>query len=687
MSDPRLDELVVNTLKTLAIDAVERANSGHPGMPMGMADTASVLWRQFLVVDPADPGFADRDRFILSAGHGSMLLYGLLHLSGFDLSMDELQRFRQLGSKTPGHPEVGLTPGVETTTGPLGQGFANGVGLALAEAHLAARFNRPGLTLVDHFTYAICSDGDLHEGLSHEAAAIAGHLGLGKLVYLFDDNSITIDGATDLSTSEDVTGRFEAYGWHVLAVDGHDRAAVAQAIAAAQAVTDKPSLIRCKTRIGAGSPNRGGTSKSHGSPLGKEETRLTKEALGWPVDAEFLVPAGVREAFAELRRRGAEKRAAWHDTFARYQAAHPELAAEWRRIHDGAGLPGDVQAHLPTWAADAKPEATRVSSGKVINALAPHVTQLMGGSADLAGSNNTTLKDIPFVRRGDYQGRNVHFGVREHAMAAILNGLALHGGVIPYAGTFLTFSDYMRPSIRLAALMHQRVVHVLTHDSIFLGEDGPTHQSIEHAMALRLIPGLHVMRPADGRETAAAWLAALRRTDGPTAMLLTRQNLPQLPGSESAVEGVAKGGYVVHGDPDARPDVILIATGSEVHLCTQAAAILEGRGLSVRVVSMPCVERFMAQPEVYRLAVLPPECPIRLSVEAGRTLGWERFVGPLGASIGIDRFGESAPAEDLATFFGLTVDNVVNQALGLLGTARQRARDQRALLDHLVGGP
>ena len=682
-----LEQIASDTLKTLAMDAVQKANSGHPGMPMGMADAAAVLWTRFLTVDPGHPDAPHRDRFVLSAGHGSMLLYGLLHLAGFDLTLEDIQRFRQLGSRTPGHPEVGLTDGVETTTGPLGQGFANAVGMAMAEAFLGARFNRPGFAIVDHQTFAICSDGDLQEGISHEAASLAGHLGLGKLVYLYDDNGITIDGSTDLSFTEDTTKRFEAYGWHVLAVDGHDRPAVAAAIAAGIAEAARPTLIRCRTHIGHGSPNKQDTSASHGSPLGDDEIRLTKQGMGWPADALFRIPDEARVAFDGLRARGAARGASWDELFARYAVAHPELARQWERVHGSEATSIDaLAAHLPDPASwdEVGEQATRVSSGKVLNALSAQLPHLWGGSADLTGSNKTDVSGATTFQKTRRDGRNLRYGIREHGMAAAMNGMALHGGVIPYGGTFLTFSDYMRPSIRLAALMHQRVIFVLTHDSVFLGEDGPTHQAVEHAMALRQIPGLHVMRPADGRETAAAWAAALEREDGPTALLLTRQGLPQLPGTMSAIDGVRRGGYVVHGEPDEIPQITLIGTGSELHLCTGAAEVLESQGVTVRVVSMPCAERFLAQPEVYRDAVLPPQCVLRVAVEAGRTLGWERFVGPFGLTLGIDRFGESAPAHDLATYFGLTVEDVTHKARGLLGTWRQVAADHIARVNAAI---
>ncbi len=664
--DARL-EIAVDTLKTLAMDAVQRANSGHPGMPMGAADCAAVLWTQFLTTDPAAPRFPDRDRFVLSAGHGSMLLYGLLHLAGFDLPLEEILRFRQLHSKTPGHPEHGLTEGVETTTGPLGQGFANGVGMAMAADYLAAYFDRPGFSLLGHRIFAICSDGDLMEGISHEAASLAGHLGLGRLVYLYDDNRISIDGSTDLTYTTDVTARFEAYGWHVLDVDGHDRPAVAAALAAGIAQEERPTLIRCRTHIGHGSPHKQDSAASHGSPLGVEEIRLTKEGMGWDPDAHFLVPEEARAAFEGLQKRGRVRRATWETTMGRYRAEHPELAALWDRVHTGDGLPEDLEARVPTFTGD-KAQATRAASGKVIAALAEALPQLWGGSADLAGSNKTLVAGEPPFSRADKGGRNLHYGVREHAMGAIMNGMALSTPIIPYGGTFLTFSDYFRPSIRLAALMEQRAIYVLSHDSIFLGEDGPTHQSVEHAMALRQIPGLHVLRPADARETAASWLAALRRTSGPTALLLTRQGVPALDGTRGgrAIEGVERGAYVVHETAgEGLPDLILLGTGSELHLCTHAAPILEADGHRVRVVSVPSLERFRSQEQAYRETILPAACPLRVSVEAGRTSGWEPLVGPLGASIGIDRFGLSAPAEELAVFFGLTVDNVVGTARDL----------------------
>ena len=668
------EQVVVDTIRTLSMDAVQKAKSGHPGMPMGMADGAAVLWLHHLTTDPSAPEFVDRDRFILSAGHGSMLIYSLLHLSGHDLGLDELKSFRQLHSRTPGHPEYGMTPGVEVTTGPLGQGFATAVGMAMAERYLAAQFNRPGHTIVDHAVLGICSDGDLEEGISHEAASLAGHLGLGKITFLYDDNNITIDGDATLAFSEDTTRRFEAYGWHVQSVDGHDRDAIHAAILAGKAVTDRPSLIRCKTHIGYGSPNKQDSASSHGSPLGDEEIRLTKEGMGWPVDAYFEVPQSALDAFSILKERGQAKRTQWEAAFDAYGSAHPELAAQWVSIHEGNGLPGHLESLLPGFGTNGDEKtATRSASGAVINALAETLPQLWGGSADLAGSNMTLVAGQPSFQRDRPDGRNLHYGIREHGMAAAMNGMALHGGVIPYGGTFLTFSDYMRGSMRLSALMKLRAVYILTHDSIFLGEDGPTHQSVEHAAALRLIPGMHVMRPADIRETSAAWAAALRRTDGPTCLLLSRQGLPPIPGSTRAMEGVERGAYLVHGDPNEAPDLILIGTGSELHLCLEAAAALEAEGHRTRVISMPSVERFRSQDAEYKERLLPSQSPLRISVEAGTTNGWADIVGPLGHSIGIDTFGESAPASALAEHFGFTTGHVTRRAQGMLASFRPDA--------------
>lgn len=654
-----------HTVRGLAMDAVQKANSGHPGMPMGMADAAVVLWTQFLKFNPADPTWCNRDRFVLSAGHGSMLLYALLHLTGYDLPLDELQRFRQWGSRTPGHPEYGLTPGVETTTGPLGQGIANAVGMALAERWLATHFNRPGFPIVDHFTYVIASDGDLMEGISHEACALAGHLRLGKLIVLYDDNGISIDGPTSLAWSEDVLTRFAAYGWHTQRVDGHDVTAVAAAIRAAQAETERPSLIACRTHIGFGSPNRQDTNKAHGEPLGEEEVRLTKERLGWPLEPTFFIPDDVLTWMRSSGARGAAAQAEWEALFARYEVAYPDLAAAFRQaLSDGlpSGWDGDLNL---SWT-PGQGLATRAASGLVLNALAPRLPTLIGGSADLTPSNNTQPKGARALTPDDFGGRYIHFGVREHGMGAILNGMALHGGVRPYGGTFLVFSDYMRPAIRMAAMMHLPVIFVFTHDSIGLGEDGPTHQPIEHLTALRAIPNLYVFRPADATETAVAWRVALARQDGPTALILTRQAVPVL-GHDT--NGAERGGYILSDAASLAPEphVILIASGSEVHLALEASCRLAERGVRARVVSMPCWELFDAQPAEYRNAVLPPHLRARVAVEAGATLAWGKYVGLDGLVIGLDRFGASAPAKVLFNHFGFTVDAVVTAAARLVG--------------------
>jgi len=661
-----LDRLCINTLRTLAMDAVERANSGHPGMPMGMADAAYVLWTRFLKHDPRDPSWPDRDRFVLSAGHGSMLLYGLLHLSGYDLSLEALRSFRQLGSPTPGHPEYGLTPGVETTTGPLGQGFANGVGMAMAERFLAATFNRPEFPIVDHYTYAIVSDGDLMEGISHEAASLAGHLGLGKLIYLYDDNEISIEGSTDIAFTESVPDRFRAYGWHVEEADGHDLRAVEEAVAAAQKETEKPSLIACRTHIAYGSPNKQDDAAAHGAPLGEEEVRRTKEHLGWPMDDPFLVPHEALGVFRQAIDGGGQAHAEWRALFDRYAEEYGEEAALLDRLW-GGDLPEGWDTDLPRFESENGSLATRKASGAVLNSLADRLPTLIGGSADLAPSNKTLLSGCNAFQEETPAGRNVHFGVREHAMGAVLNGMALHGGVVPYGGTFLVFTDYMRPAIRLAALMELPVVYVWTHDSVWIGEDGPTHQPVEHLAALRAIPNLHVIRPADATETAAAWRAALERRDGPTGLILTRQSLPVLNRSELAgADNLARGGYVIREAPDGAPELIIMATGSEVHLALKAQNLLTERGVQARVVAMPCWKRFEAQPESYQNHVLPPDLTARLAVEAAGPLGWHRYVGAKGAVMSIDHFGASAPYEDLVEAFGFTAEALVERALDVL---------------------
>ena len=659
-----LDTLSINTIRLLAVDAVQRANSGHPGLPMGAAAMAYVLWTRLLKHNPNDPAWLNRDRFVLSAGHGSMLLYALLHLTGYDLPLDELKNFRQWGSKTPGHPENFLTPGVETTTGPLGQGFANGVGMAIAERFLAATFNRPGFGLIDHYTYAIVSDGDLMEGVTHEAASLAGHLGLGKLIYLYDDNEISIDGSTDLAFTEDVEKRFEAYGWHVQHVDdGNDLAAVEAALEQARAETDRPSLIAVRTIIGFGSPNKEGTEHVHGSPLGEDEVVLTKRHLGWPEDQFFHVPDAVRDHMRAALSTGAAQQADWNDLQARYRTAHPDLAQQFDAWTSDT-LPDGWEAALPTFEVGEK-LATRAASGTVLDAIVPALGNLVGGSADLTPSNKTRAKVQEDFQKDNPDGGYLRFGVREHGMAAACNGIALHGGLRPYCGTFLIFSDYLRPSLRLSALMHAPVVYVFTHDSIGLGEDGPTHQAVEHYMALRAIPNLTFIRPADATETAQAWQAALENTTGPTALALTRQKLATLDRSASMGD-LSKGAYVLR-DSDRALDLILIASGSEVGLVVEAAKVLQGEGVGVRIVSMPSWELFAQQPQAYRDDVLPPSVTKRLAVEAGVTLGWERHVGTEGRILGLDRFGASAPGHVLFEQFGFTVENVLTHARALLG--------------------
>ncbi len=659
------DQKAINTIRMLAVDAIQKANSGHPGLPLGAAPMAYVLWTRFLKHNPRDPKWADRDRFVLSAGHGSMLLYALLYLTGYDVSLDDLKQFRQWGSITPGHPEAGPTPGVETTTGPLGQGFATGVGMAIAERHLAARFNTPDHTVVNHYTYAIVSDGDLMEGVAAEAASLAGHLKLGRLIYLYDDNSISLDGPTSLSFSEDVGRRFEAYGWQVLRVaDGNDLVAIEAAIHAARAEAERPSLIMVRTVIGYGSPNKAGTSEVHGSPLGAEEVALTKQNLGWPAEPAFLVPDDVLAHFRQAVERGVAAQAAWARTFAAWGAAQPDKAAEWATMFSSA-LPEGWDADLPVFAAGTS-VATRVASGKVLNALAPHLPGLIGGAADLDSSTRTYLNLSEDFRAGHYANRNLRFGVREHAMGAIVNGLAAHGGLIPYSATFLVFSDYMRPAMRVAALSHFAPVFVFTHDSIGLGEDGPTHQPVEQIMSLRLIPHVEVIRPADANETAAAWRCAIENRDHPTVLALTRQNVPALDPALGIAEGVARGAYVLSDAPGDAVDVVLIGTGSEVHLALAAQKLLAAEGIGARVVSMPSWERFERQPQAYRDSVLPPGVTARVSVEAGVTTGWQKWVGAGGAAIGVDRFGASAPYQVIYEQFGLTAAQIAERARALV---------------------
>ena len=662
-----LDLLCINTIRTLAMDAVEQAQSGHPGTPMALAPVAYLLYTRHLRHSPRHPLWPDRDRLVLSAGHASMLLYATLHLTGYDLPLEELRNFRQWESRTPGHPERGHTPGVETTTGPLGQGFANAVGMALAEAHLGARFNRDAHRVVDHRTYVIASDGDLMEGISHEAASLAGHLGLGKLIVFYDDNRITIEGATGLAFSEDVGRRFEAYGWHVQRVaDGNDLAALDAAVRAARSETARPSLVIVRTHIAFGSPNKQDTAEAHGAPLGKQEIALTKRAYGWPAEETFHVPEAARAHCAGCIERGVQAEAAWRERVAAHEAALPELAAEWRAALSGE-LPRGWDTALPAIGPKDGAQATRAVSGRVLSALAPVVRTLIGGSADLAPSNNTFLQGVPDFSATHPEGRNLHFGVREHGMGGVLNGMALHGGVRPYGATFLVFADYMRPAIRLAAMMGLPVVYVFTHDSIGLGEDGPTHQPIEHLAALRAIPNLVVLRPADAAETVEAWRAALQRSDGPTVLVLTRQKVPALDrGVLAAATGLHRGGYVLADAAGGVPRVVLIGTGSEVAICLGAKALLDADGIATRVVSLPSAELFARQQADYRDAVLPPAVRARVAVEAGRTFGWHRWVGDGGAVVGLDRFGASAPAERLFAEFGFTPEHVAAQARALL---------------------
>lgn len=650
-----LEQLAITTIRTLAMDAVEQAQSGHPGLPMGAAPMAYVLWADFLKHNPADPAWPDRDRFVLSAGHGSMLLYALLHLTGYDLPLEELKRFRQWGSKTPGHPEYGLTPGVETTTGPLGQGIATAVGMALAERFLAARYNRPGLPVVDHMTYVLAGDGDMMEGVSGEASSLAGHLGLGKLVVLYDDNHVSIEGATDLAFTEDVLARYAAYGWHTQRVaDGNDLDAIRTALEAARTVTDRPSIIAVRTHIGYGSPHKQDSASSHGAPLGQEEVKLTKEAYGWPVEPAFYVPEEVRSFMAEARETGARRQSEWTALWDRYRSLYPAEAAELARTWEHT-LPAGWDRDLPQFEAGKK-LATRSASGQVLNALAQRIPTLIGGSADLAPSNNTLLKGEADQSPAHPEGRNLHFGVREHAMGAMLNGLSLHGLRV-YGGTFLVFANYMRPAIRLAALMHQPVTYVFTHDSIGLGEDGPTHQPIEHLAALRAMPNLIVIRPADANETREAWKVAIASTRSPVALALSRQNLPVV---TTGVPAVDKGAYILReASGSGLPDLILLATGSEVALALDAAGLLEQEGVRTRVVSFPSWELFEQQPAAYRESVLPPAVEARIAIEAASPLGWERYVGNRGRVIGMEGFGASAPYEVLFREFGFTPEHVL----------------------------
>jgi len=678
-----VDELCVNTIRTLSMDAVQKANSGHPGAPMGLASAAYILWTRVLRHNPRDPSWPDRDRFVLSAGHASMLLYSMLYLTGYDLTLEEIKQFRQWGSHTPGHPERGHAPGVEVTTGPLGQGFGNGVGMAIAEAHLAARYNRPGFEIVNHFTYGIVSDGDLMEGVAAEAASLAGHLKLGKLIYLYDNNHISLAAATDLTFTEDRAKRFEAYGWHTQSVDdGNDLNAIDQALQAARSETTRPSLILVRTHIGYGSPGKQDTFEAHGSPLGEEEVKLTKKNLGWPVEPAFFIPNEARSRFSEEVDKGKQAEAEWKERFSAYARQFPELAKELELAMRG-DLPDGWETAVPNFPADAKGVATRVASGKILNALAAKLPTMIGGSADLNPSTHTALSklgDFESPQRkftdnqgsagGDwgYDGRNLHFGVREHGMGAALNGMAAHGGIIPFGSTFLIFSDYLRPSIRLAALMELGVIYVFTHDSIGVGEDGPTHQPIEQLAALRAIPRLVVIRPGDANETAVAWRVAVESRNRPVALALTRQNVPTLDRTKfAAADGLRRGAYILADAPSGRPDIVLIATGSEVSLIVAAREKLAEQKIHARVVSMPSWELFDAQSKDYRDSVLPPSIRSRLAVEAGLPQGWHRYVGDGGDIVGIERFGASAPGNVVMEKLGFSVTQVVERALALRG--------------------
>ena len=677
-----IEQLCVNAIRMLSVDAVEKAKSGHPGAPMGLAPTAYLLWTGFMKYNPRNPSWPDRDRFVLSAGHGSMLLYSMLYLTGYDVPLDQIKQFRQWGSLTPGHPERELTPGVETTTGPLGQGFGNGFGMAIAEAYLAARYNRPGFEVVSHFTYGIVSDGDLMEGVASEAASLAGHLKLGKLIYLYDNNHISLAASTDLTFTEDCAKRFEAYGWHTQAVeDGNDLEALDRALRAARTETARPSLILVRTHIGFGSPGKQDTFEAHGAPLGEEEVKLTKQKLGWPAEPPFFIPDEALAHFRESVTKGQRAEAEWKERFSAYVRKFPAVAGELEQALRGE-LPAGWEESIPDFPADAKGLATRVASGKVLNAIAPKLPTLIGGSADLNPSTHTVLQKLGDFESPErtfadsqgsagggfsYAGRNLHFGVREHGMGAACNGMAAHGGIIPFESTFLIFSDYMRPSIRLAALMELGVIYVFTHDSVGLGEDGPTHQPIEQLAALRAIPRLVVIRPGDANETAVAWRVAIETRDRPVALALTRQNVPTLDRTQfAAADGLRRGAYVLADPPDGRADLVLIGTGSEVSLAVAARGKLSERKIQARVVSMPSWELFDLQPREYRDSVLPASIKRRVAVEAALPQGWHRYVGDGGDVIGIERFGASAPGNVVMEKLGFTVNHVVERALALL---------------------
>ncbi len=667
MPDLKLEELCINTIRFLSVDAVQKAKSGHPGAPMGAATMMFTLWNRYLRHNPSDPMWMDRDRFVLSAGHASAMLYSMLHLTGYDLDMSDIKAFRQLNSKTPGHPEYGLTPGVESTTGPLGQGFANGVGMAIAERWLSQHFNKPDFELINHYTYSILSDGDLQEGVASEAASLAGALGLGKLVYLYDDNHITIEGETDITFTENVRKRFEAYGWHVIGpIDGMDVESVDIALKEARVRLDMPSLIICSTVIGYGSPGKQGTSSSHGEPLGETEVNLMRETLGWEYSEPFIIPQQALNHFRIALNRGKEQQSQWETLFERYRVIYPKAAEELISSVSG-DLPDGWDDNLSElFQTEKRSIATREASGQIMNLISDKIHHFIGGSADLGPSNKTILNDRSHYSIENHGGHNFHFGVREHAMGAVTNGMALHGGIMPYAATFLIFSDYMRPPMRLAALMKLGVIYVFTHDSIGLGEDGPTHQPVEQLLSLRAIPNMVVVRPADAIETIGAWKIAIQRKNGPTALALSRQNLPILDREAGvSIDDVGKGGYVLLRGSD-EPDVILIGTGSEVQIAVEAKDILSREGIIGRVVSMPSWELFDEQTDAYRNSVLPPDVSARVSIEAGTTMGWVRYVGGKGISVGVPHFGSSAPYAQLYETFGLTTDRVVEEARTLV---------------------
>ena len=669
-----IDELCINTIRTLSMDAIQKANSGHPGAPMGLAPAAYILWKCFLKHNSKNPEWIDRDRFVLSGGHASMLLYSLLYLSGYDLTLDDIKNFRQWGSKTPGHPEYGHTPGVETTTGPLGQGFTNAVGMALAERHLATIFNHPGYEIIDHYTYMICGDGDLMEGITAEAASFAGHMGLAKLICIYDDNGISIEGNTDITFTEDVGLRFKAYNWHVTKVeDGNNLNDIYNAIKEAKSETTKPSIIVLRTNIAFGSPNKQDSADAHGAPLGEEEIRLTKKNLGWDENVSFYVPEQVIKIFEECIDKGKKAESIWKEKFEKYCSKYPDLSKKLNNSLNNS-LNKGWDANLPDFSKNEGPMATRAASGKILNAIAENIPYLIGGSADLAPSNNTIINSSHDFQKNMFDGRNIRFGVREHAMGGIMSGIALHKGLRPYGGTFFVFADYMRPAIRLAALMKLPVIYIFTHDSIAVGEDGPTHQPVEHLAGLRAIPGLTVIRPADATETIEAWRLAAQTTDCPVALILSRQKLPVIDRSiDNSADKLVNGAYILS-DSDGKPDIILIATGSEVHIALKAGKILEEKDISVRVVSMPSWELFENTSQEYKDKVLLPDVNVRIAVEAGISMGWERYAGSSGVVIGINEFGASAPGNIVMEKFGFTSENIVQKATELLGLTGEEQR-------------